>query len=654
MKFLILVFISFTLFLQASSLTVNDPSKDIQYFKLENGLEVYLLSDPKAESTQIDLEVKVGMDIENNENAGISHLVEHIVFRDQRVPYHDYLDYIKEEGATYINAYTRRYTTAYMATIDANKSYWITEIFAQMLFDKNVTREDLEIEKGALQTEIGEPIWYQRILFYIQSFLIWVTPTAENFYKDTFSLSQAKDLAPLYYNQENNPKFTLEEVMAHYDEYYYPSNMRLQIAGDFDIQKMKILIKEKYGRIRTTGTKTTQTLPDDASLNNKPLKRYFEGASENSGYIGFLYLFDDCKTHIIIDAYMDNLAQRIQQELRNKKGKTYSVNSHSTSKRGGAVASIYFDGLRDDFESNVAYIQKMIKADKLSISDKEISKALKSYHSTYYTAIEHDSDTLMGLLSTSEHLRTKHDINNSTHYQLFASITIEEFRKVVNKNLVHRNSYMYINRDYYFFPHDTVVIELLGTLLFILLYFNILRTFHFKRYGKFIKREIRFSRRVSNRFMSFLVFVWLLFLSTLLWEWSKYLFSFLILGDPYYLYTIDVPYSYLVTLLDMVFSIGYFILLYRWYNYQISLEVFDNHLYIMGSQYRHIKKSDILSFEITKRKEARYKYIIGTNFFFWRPLLKMQCKEGKVYYFRTNNAQHLLEDLSQWHEKNSE
>lgn len=88
------------------------------------------------------MEVKVGMDIEDEKNYGISHLVEHIVFRDQRVPYHDYLDYIKEEGGTYVNGYTTRYTTEYLTTIDSNKSYWITEVFAQMIFDKNVTNRD--------------------------------------------------------------------------------------------------------------------------------------------------------------------------------------------------------------------------------------------------------------------------------------------------------------------------------------------------------------------------------------------------------------------------------------------------------------------------------------------------------------------------------
>jgi len=649
--FFIFYFTLCTLGLHASSTEkLFDPAKNIEYFKLDNGLEVYLLSDSKAESTQIELEVKVGMEIENDANAGISHLVEHLIFRDQRVPHHDYLDYIKEEGATYVNAYTQRYDTTYMATIDSNKSYWITEVFAKMIFDKNVTEEDLEIEKGALQTEIGEGVWYKKWSWHIFDFINSIFPPKESFSRDNFSLSEARTLSPRYCMQENNKKFSLKEVMAQYKAYYYPSNMKLQIAGNFDMPSMKALIEKAYGKVQTTGTKTVKKPPYDAKLKDKPFAHYFEGVSENSGYIGVQYLVDTCQKNIILSAYMTNLALRIQQELRNKKGNTYGVSAYSSSTRGAGIAAIYFDGLHDDFEDNRAYIEKMLKEDKKTLTDEEIQKALKAYAIEYYTAIEHDSDTLMGLLSTSEHLRDIHDLNNSSHYELFRSISTENFRQVINETLVPEHYYTYLYRDYYFFPQDSTLIELLATILFFLLYFNTLRTYHLKKYGKLNKRDLLFSRRLSNRFMSFLVFVGIFFLSTLLWEWSKYLLCLLLTGDAYYLYTINVPYSYIITLLDIVFSLAYFFILYRYANYQSSLEVLKSYLYIMGSQYLRIEKSDISSFEVIKYKNTQRKQRIGISFFFWRPLVKMTFNDGSYYYLRTNNAIHLHEDLNIWHE----
>ena len=103
----------------------SDPYKNIDYLVLDNGLKVYMLSDEKAVNTQIELDVKVGMNIESEKNAGISHLLEHLIFRDQRVPHKDYVDYLKGEGATFINGYTSDEVTQYVATIDSQNSFFL-------------------------------------------------------------------------------------------------------------------------------------------------------------------------------------------------------------------------------------------------------------------------------------------------------------------------------------------------------------------------------------------------------------------------------------------------------------------------------------------------------------------------------------------------
>ena len=79
----ILTFLMGLLFiLHADVHQYDDPYADVTYFQLENGLEVYLLSDEKAEKTKITIKVKVGSAVENAQSLGLSHLVEHVVFRD--------------------------------------------------------------------------------------------------------------------------------------------------------------------------------------------------------------------------------------------------------------------------------------------------------------------------------------------------------------------------------------------------------------------------------------------------------------------------------------------------------------------------------------------------------------------------------------------
>ena len=243
-----LLFVSFSL----NAATDEDPYKNIIYMQLDNGLQVYLISDDKAENTQLELTVAVGTDIEDQNTFGLSHLVEHIVFRDKRIPHRDYVDYIKEEGATYMNGYTSRYETGYNATIKSEKSFWIVEQFANMLFDKEVELEDLVSEKGAVQTEIGAYEWLDKPLWYFAKGLEVLAPPQPDIYRDDFSLDDVA-VQPAYFKQKlNNQTFTLEQVMAHYNAYYYPANMILKVAGNFDMLKMKEHVKMHYGALDST------------------------------------------------------------------------------------------------------------------------------------------------------------------------------------------------------------------------------------------------------------------------------------------------------------------------------------------------------------------------------------------------------------------
>ena len=426
----------------------NDPFKNVNYFKLDNGMQVYMLADPKAETTRLRVKVGVGFDNETDETYGLSHLVEHLLFRDSRIPHRDYVDYFTDEGATYINGYTQRYETDYVATVPSEKSYWAVENFATMLFDKNVTDEDLEIERKALQTEIGEPRWYYRPLYAMMHFFESITPPQEDFYVEQFGLPKAKELPGGYHAQENNKRFTLDEVMTRYRAYYYPANMKLMVVGNFDADKMRQEIENSFGKISKTGTLKVMEPHYKPKSNQKPYLRFYEGAPENYASLGAKYVLDDYKKYLILNIYTYSLAQRLQQQLRNKHGKTYSVNESGFSDKHAGAALIGFDGLADVFSDNIAQAEKMIAADQKAMAPERIKKAMAQYEKRYYSAIEHDSDTLMGLVDMADYLREEHNITDQTSYSIFKSITPELFQKTVTEAFRPQNRYKYVQREY--------------------------------------------------------------------------------------------------------------------------------------------------------------------------------------------------------------
>ena len=646
MKYIYILIVMMSI-LSANQEDIKDPYKNIVYMKLDNGMQVYLLSDEKSVNTQVEIEVAVGTDIETDKNHGISHFVEHMVFRDQRVPHHDYLDYIKEEGATYVNGYTSRYETGYKATIDSNKSYWVVESFAQMLFDKNVTEQDLKSERGAVQTEIGEFRWIEKFMWNLRAFFKMLSPEEESIYKDEFALKKAEDLPAYYLDKINNKHFSMKDVMDHYNTYYYPSNTILRVAGSFDVEKMQKLIQGTYGKVNKTGSKKTMKLPKNPTLNHKPYRRFWEGGDDNYGYIGAKYILDDYKKYIVLDAYTEDVALRLQQKLRNDMGQTYSVNSYEFGDRKARVASVSFDGLHKDFEENVATVESTIKGDIENISDENIDKALKAYSKTY-TSVEHDSDSLMGLIGTIEYLREDHKLEK-TPVDIFNMITHDDFRKIIKDTFTKNNSYSVIYRDYYLFPYDVSVISTLMFILFLVLYFNLHHIDRVKNNLKCTHRSVTISRRLSNRFLGFMYFVFIFLVASLIWGWIKHLLSKYIVGDAHYLKTIDVPYSYFWTLSDIVVTILFFVVFSRYlFKYWAKLEVTSDALCIVGHRVKTIAKEEIVGIRVEPWNIVKSIKSYGMSILFWKPVLKISLKNAEVVYLRNKNPKHLEEDLGKW------
>ena len=651
------IYLLLLLFIASSTLQAitSDPYKNINYFELDNGLKVYILSDAKAVNTQVELDVKVGMSIENEKNAGISHLLEHLIFRDQRIAHKDYVDYLKDEGATFVNGYTSQNETSYVATIDANKSFFLVKEFATMLFDKNVTKEDLEIEKRALQNEIGELKWYHPILYPLSVlFRNLHFPDKPDIFKDSFGLEE-DTLPPLnYFYIKNNKDFTLETLLKHYETYYYPKNMTLKIAGNFDAKEMEKLVKEQFGSIQKKGEKSTKDLGYDAALSKEPYRYFSTGESGKSvAYIGGRYILDDYKKYLILEAYSEHLATKMQQLLRNKLGKTYSVLSYNSTQKNAALSGVILESLHKDFASNLKIIQDKIASDVKKIPSKEIQEALHQAE-LFYASKEHDSKSLMESIETAVYLHEYQHIYDKDAYELFEDIEEQEFQKVVSDTFKNENSYLYIYKDYYLFPFDMLILSLLmiWTLIYIIKKVSSIKVLNGGL--SYTHRDVLVTRRLTNVFISFIIVTFMVFVSIFVSEWSSYYIYLALFNNPHFLYTLEEPYSLFVNVIDFIFFIFIYILLSLtlFKNYYVKIDVTQDSLYIVGNRVISIDKDAIIKIEKVSWSMDKFLHICGVSILFFKPLVMIQHKNG-VCYLRSKNASELEEDLNKWFHKES-
>ena len=430
--------------------TIIDSYKNIKYLVLHNSMKVYLLSNKKAVNTKLTIEVKMGTSIEDNNNAGITHLLEHLIFRDSTIKYNDYTDYLRKEGAIKVNGFTKQYTSEYVAVIHSSKTKFLLKSFSNMLFKK-----DLKVERKALQAEIGELKWYHKPLYLLSKLKLFVAPEY-NIFEDDFSLAKKKKRPNSYFYKLNNSKFTLKEIMKYYDEYYYPSNMILKIVGNFDDEDIKDYIPKHYGQINKKGSKTTKEPLSNARLNQKKSHTYLMMPNNNRAYIGAKYILDSYKKYQIIMAYTENLANRMQDELRNNLGQTYSVQDFDYGYRNAEVSGVSVDSINKNFDNNIKLIKEQIKKDALKIDDEIIKNAIDEY-GVYYTSLENNNESLYELIQSVYYINKTYNIYDKTPYQIYKSIKASEFQKVINEVFKDENEYLYIYRDYYLFPYEMIL-----------------------------------------------------------------------------------------------------------------------------------------------------------------------------------------------------
>jgi predicted Zn-dependent peptidase len=629
-----------------TTLSASNPYKNITTYTLPNGLKVYLYPDKNAKNTAIDVSVKVGLKAEDEKTSGISHLVEHIVFRDARIKDRDYLDLFEKEGASHVNGHTRYYTTNYETTINPDKSYWIVEQFAQMIFDKNVSDIDLEAERGALQVEIGAYTWADKYLPSVQKtfdFLKDISPEMPDFYKDEFGIDieeeKNRKRYPLSIYRKNNRKFTLKDVMKHYDDYYYPANMTLSVVGNFDLFKMKDTIQKSFGKFEKRDGKTVERkVYKVAKLNLKPYKEFIVGFGRNRANIGTKFIADDPKKVIILQSYVEDLAKRLNKVFRNKNGESYGTYGSYTNYHDGAIASIKFNTEHSAFDKNIAYAKEQLTKEREGeLSDNQIKEALENSKKSY-DAKEHDSRTLMHMLFNYQEFKRIYKDSKSP-YDLLEEITPTEFKQTIHKAFAPANRYEFIARDYHFFPHEVVIF--FAILFFISLYAV------YRLFGTKMENRILFERRLTSKFISFFVILFSIILATFMANWLYYFLSKILPISPLWANGYDTPFSYLIYFVDFLISLAvlYFVIkkFFKWF--YIKLFVTNHTLVLTGAKSKFISIADIRDLEVVPWSISKFAATHGISLLFWKPLLKVTSHQNDAIYLRTKNAEHLKDDL---------
>ena len=237
-------------------------SIEFEKYQLDNGLDVVLHQDKSDPIVSLAVQYGVGSNREKAGRTGFAHLFEHMLFQEsENVPQDQFFKKIQDAGGT-LNGGTWKDGTIYYEIVPNNALetvLWLESDRMGFLIN-TVTETAFYNQQEVVQNEKR-----QRVDNNPYGHTSWVID--KNLYPEghPYNWQVIGELADLQ-------NATVDDVKEFYNSYYGPNNATLVLAGDFETEDAKALIKKYFGEIKPK-TEVAKLEPQPVTLSKT--KRLF-------------------------------------------------------------------------------------------------------------------------------------------------------------------------------------------------------------------------------------------------------------------------------------------------------------------------------------------------------------------------------------------
>jgi zinc protease len=219
-------------------------TQDVKKTVLENGLTVLTKEVHTAPVVTVQVWYRVGSRNEPAGMNGISHQLEHLMFkgtRDRPIQFGRLLSALGSQS----NAFTSYDQTAYFGTVEHDKLSALLTLEADRMENALIGQEQLNSEKRVVISELQG---YENNPRYRLSRAVMKAAFPERPYG-----------LPVGGTREDVEKFTLDQVLNYYKSYYSPDNAVLVITGDFATEPLLKTIQQVFGSVAKRTGPVTRT-----------------------------------------------------------------------------------------------------------------------------------------------------------------------------------------------------------------------------------------------------------------------------------------------------------------------------------------------------------------------------------------------------------
>ena len=344
---------------------------------LENGLTL-LFEKRDLPVVSMAYMVKQGGINESIEEKGISHFIEHMLYKGTPTRDTKKIATEIERNGGELNGFTSEEITCYWCKMPSETAQIGLEVLTDMVKNPLFDQEEIEKERQVIFEEMKMRRDNPRVHVYdeIQSFL-YGGPLASN----------------LIGTKETMNSLDREKLKDLFEKTYSPSNMVLCVVGDYDFEKLKDFANNNFEKKEFELKKQEITLKNEIKTEtrkgldqaNVALAFHTPLASEDKSYAA----------KVLTTLMGGGLSSRLFLEIREKKNLAYSVKGEAAISKDYSYCLIYVGTTKENVEKVKQLILEEFEKD---ITQEELDEVKKQLIGNYEIEMEDSQNQMVNLV----------------------------------------------------------------------------------------------------------------------------------------------------------------------------------------------------------------------------------------------------------------
>src|SRR4051812_19859069 len=352
---------------------------------LSNGLTILTEEMPHIRSVSIGIWIKTGSRHETPELNGISHFVEHMVFKGTRNRTAEQIAREVDSVGGNMDAFTAKECVCFDVKVLDEHLPTALDILSDLVLNPVFDATELARERGVIIEEIkmdeDNPDYLVHEIF------------TQSFWRD-HPLGK-----PILGTKETVKRFERALLLDYYKRYFIPNNMIIAAAGNIRHEQLVQLVNEKFAQLKSGPNGFKQEPPKISARINMRNKKSLEQVQLCIGVPSLSIGHEQRFVSYILNTLLGGgMSSRLFQSVREKQGLAYSIYSELNPYRDTGCMCIYAGTSRENAPRVVqSVVGEFRKLKSEAVSAEELKRAKDQLKGSLMLSLESSTARMSNL-----------------------------------------------------------------------------------------------------------------------------------------------------------------------------------------------------------------------------------------------------------------